>query len=375
MPLNTFKDVLRVCRNIIFGTEKRMEFEHTGFNYALQSSVSLVLYNEPEISFQNLLSKMKQSHSKVYPDTLETVFAEFGFEDKSQRKNVIDESKSIVDIFYHMVRERNLQGTIGIAENIRKIVFQRHKTSPDIRVRFMLLHFLEILKTESDYQLTTSINRLLPKLGDVYSRKLFVQFFDVFTDYVGYGKRKRISESLSSSRASLNKIITSSENIQDQDIIIEYNKMKDALIVLSEQLDIIRDDYLAYQEQSQEEARKEFFVKLNTEGSSNLLDTLAISDHLINTLYREKWKPERPEVESIVLSIKGISKAFKNLGLTKTHEIGTKITITVSESKNFNYMGSEFKENEEKEVEIQTPGWKFGDVILSQPRVKEIGRE
>ncbi len=111
---------------------------------------------------------------------------------------------------------------------------------------------------------------------------------------------------------------------------------------------------------------------MNSEGSNNLLDTLAISDHLINTLYQDQWKPERPEVESIVLSIKGISKAFKNLGLSKMLEIGTKLKLTVSDTKNYNYIGTEFQENEEKTVEVQTPGWKLGDVILSQPRVKEI---
>ena len=87
---------------------------------------------------------------------------------------------------------------LEIIREIRRIVFQRKFTTPDIRVRFMFLHLLELLKTEEDYQLTANINRLFDvskKMGDVYTRKLFV-LYDMHKYLAIYQANTKLKEML-----------------------------------------------------------------------------------------------------------------------------------------------------------------------------------
>ncbi len=378
MKIQNFRDLLSGISGALYGTYKRMEDEHFSPRFAMQAAICMSLYKNPEANNDELLKQANRVFKNASLSEVYDILQDYELIKLEQRKQIISEAKKLIEDFFYVARDRNVTESISLTEEIRRIVFQRKFTTPDIKVRFMLLHLLELLKTEEDYKLNSNINRLsdqLIKMGDVYTRGLFVRIFDLLTDYCGYSKKVNLEETISKSKSDVTQLISVSDQPDQSNIFKEYLQMKDALVVVYEQLDSIRDDYLAYQEQGAQEAKKDFFTKLNSEEHNKLLDTLAISNHLLTGLLKSGWKAEPTEVQSVVLSIKGILKAFQSLGLSQTEKIGKKLTISSDDTKNYEYLGSEFKENEHKEVEVQTPGWKLGELIISQPKVKEIQGE
>lgn len=78
------------------------------------------------------------------------------------------------------------------------------------------------------------------------------------------------------------------------------------------------------------------------------------------------------EVESMVISQKVFMKFLKKNQIKEIQKIGKNLELTVEESNSYNYRGSEFLEEEIKNVITETSGWKIGDIVISQPKVKEV---
>ncbi len=371
----TLNDLFQDIGKILVRKTRRMERKRFNRTFALQTEVLTYLYKNPELSVKELFNLCRNDIYNLNEQKIEKVLKDYKLYEIEDRKNTISQACSLIENFYYEVRERDIANALESSEAIRSITFQRKSNSPDVKVRIFLIHLLELLKLENDYNLISKINKLqnaLKRMGDVYSRKLFIEIFDKLSNYVGVGKERSLVEALSESVNDINQIISSSETDREGDINSEYSRQRDVLIVLSEQLDNIRNNFLAYQENAIRETKKNFFISINSDQYNNPLDTLAISDNLIKRLYSEGWSPEKPEVESVILAIKSLLTAFNSLGITPIYKIGEKIAISFSDISKFDYLGSELSGDEKKIVEVMTPGWKYNEEIISRPRVKEI---
>jgi len=117
---------------------------------------------------------------------------------------------------------------------------------------------------------------------------------------------------------------------------------------------------------------KEFFTKLNSKENNYFIDNFKLSQLKLKKLARENY--EIPlELESIIITLKSFSKFLKMNKIQEIANIGDVIDINLNESFEYNYYGSEFlDETMKKKVRIETSGWKYENIVISKPTVREV---
>lgn len=117
---------------------------------------------------------------------------------------------------------------------------------------------------------------------------------------------------------------------------------------------------------------KEIFSNMNNSSNSYILDNIAKNELQLSQLKKSKF--EIPlELESIVITNKLMSKFLKKIGIHQIYKIGSILQLTLEETQNYIYHGTEFiNSNDIKQVTIESPGWKINEIIISKPIVKEV---
>ena len=94
-----------------------------------------------------------------------------------------------------------------------------------------------------------------------------------------------------------------------------------------------------------------------------------------------KYRRDRVKLEgdlnSITIILKQVIRFIRSQSLSSIipiGELGKVIKVSEEDLFEYEYIGELFKEKETKEVEIVSPGWKYGDnIIISYPTVREKG--
>lgn len=163
--------------------------------------------------------------------------------------------------------------------------------------------------------------------------------------------------------------------IDDKEKIIllesEVQKLRSSLILLESEKSDFEEENEMLKEKYEAEALIDVFKSMNSEEYDYLLDNFLKNNLMLKTLKKEGFVIP-VEVESMVISQKVFMKFLKKNQIREIEKIGKELELMVEESNAYNYSGSEFLEKEKKNVIIETSGWKLGDKIISQPKVKEV---
>lgn len=119
-------------------------------------------------------------------------------------------------------------------------------------------------------------------------------------------------------------------------------------------------------------AKREFFIKLNSKENNYFIDNFKLSQLKLKKLASENY--EIPlELESIIITLKSFSKFLRMNKIQEIANIGDIIDINLNESFDYNYYGSEFlDETMKKKVRIETSGWKYENIVISKPTIREV---
>ena len=111
--------------------------------------------------------------------------------------------------------------------------------------------------------------------------------------------------------------------------------------------------------------------QMNSPAMGMLLDQFAASEENLRKL-RSRGVEIPREIESIPACIRMFIRAIEALGVVPIKKPGAILNITLTESESYEYSGSDFVDSaERKAVQVVTPGWIYGDRIISLPRVVE----
>lgn len=119
-------------------------------------------------------------------------------------------------------------------------------------------------------------------------------------------------------------------------------------------------------------AKREFFIKLNSKENNYFIDNFKLSQLKLKKLASKNY--EIPlELESIIITLKSFSKFLRMNKIQEIANIGDIIDINLNESFDYNYYGSEFlDETMKKKVRIETSGWKYENIVISKPTIREV---
>ena len=102
-----------------------------------------------------------------------------------------------------------------------------------------------------------------------------------------------------------------------------------------------------------------------------LLDLFAKSEQTLKQLGREIPK----ELSSVSMCVRMFMRTMRNVFMiSPVHVIGEKLKLTLEQAEKYDYSGSDFENGDEiKNVEVISPGWRYGNEVFSLPKVIECG--
>lgn len=123
--------------------------------------------------------------------------------------------------------------------------------------------------------------------------------------------------------------------------------------------------------EAKHEATLSFLRDFNSKGGNNLLDQFSISANTIKGLKKEKFQfPD--EIQSIPVVVRMFMQFLEDIGVKPIKEIGRVFEVNLKESEEYDYVGTPFLDECTKKIVIETPGWKYGEQIITKPKIKEI---
>lgn len=132
-------------------------------------------------------------------------------------------------------------------------------------------------------------------------------------------------------------------------------------------------------EESAEEAKKtaisDFFGKLNSPMYGSILDSLlVVEQNLANA--RKIGVKMPPQLMSLTIIFKQLIRFVKDSGIEPIEEVGREFEASYEDISLLNYVGAPYeRDGEIKKLRVSTPGWKYGEIIISTPTVQEVAEE
>ena len=144
-----------------------------------------------------------------------------------------------------------------------------------------------------------------------------------------------------------------------------------ALECTQAQIEMLENRLEEVREEAARDATVTFFQEMNSERAGNLLDQFVLSGRGLKKLRRSGFVFP-PEVESIPASVRMFLQFLEERRIMPLAEVGTQLRISLKDSEQYDYQGSDFTDGEEaKLVEVIRPGWEYQGVVISKPSVRE----
>jgi len=202
--------------------------------------------------------------------------------------------------------------------------------------------------------------------------------------------RRSSSSSAKKSGTSLPNLERALEQIEDKALRIRINK---SFQEMTEEMEHLRHEYASSQtviqieehrvrhlqeqlEQTRNKAKQNaiisFFQEMNSVKHSSLLDQLLKVEKLLERLHQQETEiPE--ELELLPAIVDMFSQFLEMQGIEPKYDLGSKREITLSESEQYEYFGSQFENKDErKTIEVISSGWTYNGELIIKPRVKEV---
>ena len=132
------------------------------------------------------------------------------------------------------------------------------------------------------------------------------------------------------------------------------------------------ENFERFQQESAELAVVDVLGKMNSQESGQLLDQFAKSEQTLKQLAISGYEIPK-ELSSVSLCVKMFMRTMRNIfRISPVHVIGEKLKLNLEQAEGYDYSGSDFEDDGgTKNVEVISPGWRYGNEIFSLPKVIE----
>ena len=159
---------------------------------------------------------------------------------------------------------------------------------------------------------------------------------------------------------------------EQQRIVQENDDLRAAAEIAQHQLEALQEEIEHIRDEAKQEIVITFFQEMNSGQYSNLLDQFLKAEVLVRQL-KEQGAKIPQEIELIPSLIRMFTRFVKMQGIRPKAVVGEQRVITLNESDEYEYTGSNWEDPaERKTVEIQSAGWMYADTLISKPKVKEV---
>lgn len=219
---------------------------------------------------------------------------------------------------------------------------------------------------------------ILKNCMEPYCGRIIKDIFHRVCREMGYNSRRNARTVIEKTEAAIqaSKFQADYESIIDKDKQIEALKFdlenyKNALEMVQSMFDELKESVDEAANEAKNIAIGEFFIKLNSSEYGNILDNLLVVDKNLTQLRKDKIQLP-PQLVSLPIIFRQIVKFIKDSGIEAIETVGRKFDAKFEDISLYQYIGEPFLNDDEvKQVQISSPGWRFGDIIISTPAVRE----
>lgn len=172
------------------------------------------------------------------------------------------------------------------------------------------------------------------------------------------------------------------ENVMaEEEALHENADLRAALEIALQQFEVATEKLEQVQAEAKHEAILAFFQEMNSSKHSNLLDKFLEAEDLVKRLKKDGVEIPQ-EIELIPIIVRLFNRFLKTQGIRPKAVVGETKEITLSESDEYEYIGSEWENAEEpKTVKVISAGWLYdgtlkGDtsasIVINKPKVQEV---
>lgn len=222
-------------------------------------------------------------------------------------------------------------------------------------------------------------NVILTVFKEVYCGNILKKLYRAVSRKEGHYKKVDVSEVTERIQKAIDSSPVSNESTdmsQDKDKLIEKLKFEisnyqNTIDVLQSMLDDLKESIDETAKEAEKNAVSSFFIRLNSPQYGGILDNLLIVENKmkevkkINTLLPN-------QLMALPIILKQLLRFIKDIGITPIDTIGRSFEASYSDIDSVNYNGQPFNHDDEvKMMEVEKCGWKYDDIVISIPTIKE----
>lgn len=266
----------------------------------------------------------------------------------------------------------------ALYESVKQVVFVEKKTRR-IEPKAILFVFCTELPDTVGYK--SSLRETARMTNFAQSKKLLHDLVDLIATERGMERKKSAREraigGIAGTQALIQSLTGESEPIDNESTAKstaahENDDLRAAAEIAQHQLEALQEELEHIREEAKQEAAITFFKEMNSGKHSNLLDQFLKAELLVKQL-RQQGTEIPQEIELIPSLIRMFTRFVKMQGIRPKAVVGQRKEITLNESDEYEYIGSEWEDpDEHKTVEVQSAGWVYAETLISKPKVQEV---
>lgn len=151
----------------------------------------------------------------------------------------------------------------------------------------------------------------------------------------------------------------------------KYMNCRNSLELVQAMLDELNESLDEAAAEAKNTAIASFYTSMNSEVYGHLLDSIELVDRRLALLKENKVKIP-PQLLPLTIVFKQLSNFIKDSGITPIDTTGREFPAEAEDLAEYIYVGEPFNyAGEKKYVTVEKPGWKYDNIIISLPTVRE----
>lgn len=222
-------------------------------------------------------------------------------------------------------------------------------------------------------------NTILTVFKEAYCGNILKKIYRNISRKEGYYKKKDVSEVTARIQKTIDSASAGTEAMEisgDESKIIEKLKFEisnyqNTIDILQSMLDDLKESINDVRREAEKDAVSSFFTRLNSPQYGGILDNLIIVENKMKEV--KKINTMLPnQLMALPIILKQLLRFIRDIGITPVDTIGRSFEATYRDLDSVSYNGQPFMDdNEVKILEVQKCGWKYDDIIISNPTIKE----
>lgn len=275
--------------------------------------------------------------------------------------------------------KKMLEGDKEAIQKMAELIDQGIVRTEDGRIKFRYKCTLTYMFNMDIDLKDEKYNTVLTVFKEAYCGNLLRKLYRKISRKEGCGKREDVQEVTARIQKTIDAAPMSTESMEvsgDKDKIIEKLKFEivnyqNTIDVLQSMLDDLKESIDDATKEAEKNAVSSFFMRLNSPQYGGILDNLLVVENKLKEI--KKINTLIPnQLISLPIIFKQLLKFVKDVGITPIDTVGRSFEASYRDIEHVNYNGKPFIDDDEtKMVEVQKCGWKYEDMVISIPTIKE----